>query len=225
MQPIRLQAYSYAYNDPVRLTDRTGQNPFLLFAIALAGGPRDYAAGLASFGVVLTPGVATYYDTYVQPALQAAIDNIYLEPEPAPHKREVGWSPPDATATPRAEPNWVVRAGVATAQSLQRGSANHFGVPGLYGFSIQHQPGKTVHELAAAGHFPNLQISVTTTEQLIAAASRAGYTVRIVRSPGRGYHHTVEVPRPLPDNLAHALSAAFTQMPNPAPAAPRGRRP
>ncbi len=117
------------------------------------------------------------------------------------------------------EPNWAIRGGVATPSQLQAGTARHRGVPdppGLFGFSVQYQPGKTIQELAAAGRFRNVQISVTTTEELIAAGLSAGYPVSTVRSPGAGYHHTVRVPFPLPLDLAVALSAVFTQMPNPA---------
>jgi hypothetical protein len=120
---------------------------------------------------------------------------------------------------PGREPNWVVRGGVTTPSQLQAGTARHFGIPdppGLFGFSVQHQPGKTIKELAAAGRFRNAQISVTTDEELIAAGLSAGYSVSIVKSPGEGYHHTVQVPFPLPLDLAVALSAVFTQMPNPA---------
>ena len=96
----------------------------------------------------------------------------------------------------RKEPNWVVRGGVATPRQLQTGTAKHLGVPdppGLFGFSIQYQPEKAIQELAAAGKFRNAQISVTTQEELIAAGLSAGYAVRIVKSPGAGYHHTVPV--------------------------------
>jgi hypothetical protein len=86
----------------------------------------------------------------------------------------------------------------------------------LFGFSVQYQPGKTIQELAAAGRFRNAQISVTTDEILVVAGLSAGYAVSIVKSPGAGYHHTVQVPFPLPLDLAVALSAVFTQMPNPA---------
>jgi hypothetical protein len=86
----------------------------------------------------------------------------------------------------------------------------------LYGFSVQYPPGKTVTELAVAGKFRHVRISVTTDEALIAAGASAGYVVRIVQSPGGGYHHTVQVPFPLPWELAEALSAVFTQMANPA---------
>jgi hypothetical protein len=54
------------------------------------------------------------------------------------------------------EPHWVIRGGVATPSQLQAGTARHRGVPdppGLYGFSVQYQPGKTIQELAAAGRF------------------------------------------------------------------------
>ena len=114
------------------------------------------------------------------------------------------------------EPNWVVRGGLATPRQLQAGSDEHRGAPGLFGFSVQHQPGLTIEQLAAAGRFPHAQISVTTTEDLVAAASDAGYTLAVVRSPGKGMHCTVQVPDPLPDDLALALSQAFAARPNPA---------
>jgi hypothetical protein len=116
------------------------------------------------------------------------------------------------------EPHWVVRGGVATPSQLQAGTARHRGVPdppGLYGFSVQYQPGKTVQELAVAGRFRNAQISVTTEAALVAAGVAAGYAVSIVKSPGSGYHHTGQVPFPLPLDLAVALSAVFTQQLNP----------
>ena len=81
---------------------------------------------------------------------------------------------------------------------------------------MQYQPGKTIQKLAAAGRFRNAHISVTTDVALVAAGVAAGYAVSIVKSPGAGYHHTVQVPFPLPLDLAVALSAVFTQMANPA---------
>ena len=120
---------------------------------------------------------------------------------------------------PEQEAHWVGRGGVATPRQLQAGTARHRGVPdppGLYGFSVQYHPGKTIQELAAAGRFRNAHISVTTNEALIAAGALVGYIVCIVQSPGAGYHHTVQVPFPLPWDVAVALSAVFTQMPNPA---------
>jgi hypothetical protein len=110
----------------------------------------------------------------------------------------------------------VVKAGVVTAQNRQNRSSDHLGMEGLFGFSVQHEPGKTIYELAEAGQFPNAQISVTTVEALVAAAASIGYTVQVVRSPGRGFHHTVQVPKPLATDLAAALSGVFVQMPNPA---------
>jgi hypothetical protein len=120
---------------------------------------------------------------------------------------------------PEPEPHWVVRGGMATPRQLQAGTAKHRGVPdppGLYGFSVQYQPGKTIEELTVAGKFRHAQISVTTEADLVAAGVSAGYSVNIVKSPGGGYHHTVQVPFPLPLDLAAALSAVFTQRPNPA---------
>ena len=117
------------------------------------------------------------------------------------------------------EPNWVVRGGVATPSQLRAGTARHRGTPdphGLFGFSVQYQPGKTIQELAAAGRFRNAHISVTTADELVAAGLSVGYAVSIVKSPGAGYHYTVQVPFPLPLDLAVALSAVFMQRPNPA---------
>ena len=116
-------------------------------------------------------------------------------------------------------PHWVVRGGMATPNQLQAGTAKHRGVPdppGLCGFSVQYQPGKSIQDLAVAGKFSNAHIRVTTDAALVAAGVSAGYPVNIVKSPGVGYHHTVQAPFPLPLVLASALSAVFTQMPNPA---------
>src|SRR5215510_4384187 len=102
---------------------------------------------------------------------------------------------------PEQEPHWVIRGGMATPSQLQAGTARHRGVPeppGLYGFSVQYQPGKTVTELAVAGKFRHARISVTTDDALRAIGVSTGYVVRLVRSPGGGYHHTVQVPFPLP---------------------------
>ena len=77
----------------------------------------------------------------------------------------------------------------------------------------------TIEELARAGNIRNNQISVATAVRLVAAASDAGYAIRVVRSPGRGFHATVAVPSLLrPADPALTLSRAFTQLPNPAPA-------
>ena len=108
------------------------------------------------------------------------------------------------------EPVWVVRAGVATPQQLKNGVDEHRRVPGLTGFSVQSAPGKTIEELAAAGRFPNAQISVTTVDALLAVY------VRVVKSPGEGYHHTAVTEDPLMSPHAEAISAVFKQLPNPA---------
>lgn len=111
--------------------------------------------------------------------------------------------------------NWLVRGGVTTPQQLQNGTREHLQAPGIIGFSVQHQPGRSIEQLASAAQFPHAQISVTTVERLMAAGTAAGYNITVVKSPGRGFHHTVVVPAPLPDPLAQALSDAFEQAPNP----------
>ena len=104
-------------------------------------------------------------------------------------------------------------------EQLQRGTTEHYAVPDLYGFSVQYRPGRSIAELARGGNIRNNQISVATAVRLVAAAADAGDAIRVVPSPGRGFHATVAVPSLLlPADLALALSRAFTQLPNPAPA-------
>ena len=113
-------------------------------------------------------------------------------------------------------PDWLVRGGIATAEQLQRGAVEHPGLPGIFGFSVQRQRGKTITELALLGRFPHAQISVATVEQVLSAARTRGYDgVQVVASPGRGFHHTVVVPQPFPFELAEAVSQVFTVQPNP----------
>lgn len=123
--------------------------------------------------------------------------------------------------TPNAgmQPNWIVRGGVASPRQLAAGVREHLGVPGLVGFSVQYQPGQSREHLAAAGRFPNSQISYTTDGELLAAAA-GNPGVQLVKSPGRGFHYTVAVPMPLPEDLAIALARVFRQMPNPFPRLP-----
>ncbi len=132
------------------------------------------------------------------------------KPEPEP-KPPVDPLPP---IRPDEDPNldvFVVRGGITTPQQLQRGVAEHRAVPGLTGFSVQSAPGLTVAELAAAGQFPNSQISVTTVRQLLSVG------VVVVPSPGRGFHNTAVTPLPLSDEQAALISSVFRQQPNPAP--------
>ncbi len=119
--------------------------------------------------------------------------------------------------------NWVVRAGLAGATSLVSGYNKHRSVTGLYGFSVQYAPGATVEELALAGQFPHPQVSYAPEDALAAALAPLGYSMRLVKSPGTGYHHTFTVLYDatgamlsvLPQDAAVVLSATFQQMPNP----------
>ncbi|MBI4613834.1 MAG: RHS repeat protein [Planctomycetes bacterium] len=127
---------------------------------------------------------------------------------------------------PREDPPiYVVRGGMATPENLQAGSAEHRGVPGVLGFSVQSAPGVSVEDLARAGRFPNVTISVTTVARLQAAGAAVGVVILVVPSPGAGYHATVTTPVPLSFELATALSCAFDRRPNPYPHHPgRPRR-
>lgn len=120
---------------------------------------------------------------------------------------------------------WVVRAGVATARTLIDGYRQHLGVPGLAGCSVQYAPGQSIDELARAGQFKNKQISFATEDELAAAIQPLGYALRLIASPGKGYHHTLVVLydasgrmlQRLPPDVADALSRTFQQRPNPYP--------
>jgi len=116
-----------------------------------------------------------------------------------------------------------VRAGIASPISLVKGYNHHRGVPGLFGFSVQYAPGRSVEELALAGQFPHEQISYATDDALRLALQPLDYTMNLVRSPGRGYHHTFAVLydvsglllQSLPQDAAVALSQTFRHRSNP----------
>jgi len=134
------------------------------------------------------------------------------DPEKKPARRE---GPGDDPIPPKEDDRqldaFVVRGGITSPKQLQSGVDEHRSVPGLTGFSVQSAPGTTIAELAAAGRFPNAQISVTTVRALRSIG------VVVVPSPGRGYHNTAVTPKPLSDAQAKAISAVFKQLPNPAP--------
>jgi hypothetical protein len=121
---------------------------------------------------------------------------------------------------------WVVRAGIATPDSLQLGYTEHKAVTGLYGFSVQFAPGLTVDALAQAGRFRNNQISYADAIDLEHVLAPLGYTLRLVRSPGLGFHHTFAVLytssglmlQTLPSDAAIAISNALIRIRNPHPA-------
>ena len=104
--------------------------------------------------------------------------------------------------------NWVVRAGEAKAIDLVKGYAEHRLVSGLFGFSVQYHPGASWQELAQAGQFPNAQVSIAYDDDLSAALQSLGYSMRLVPSPGTGYHHTFVV-------LYDASGTMLTQLPDP----------
>ncbi len=104
-----------------------------------------------------------------------------------------------------------------------KGYNQHRGVPGLFGFSVQYAPGRSIEELALAGQFPHEQISYATDDALRVALQTLGYTMKLVRSPGRGYHHTFAVLydvnglllQNLPQDAAVTLSQTFRHRLNP----------
>jgi hypothetical protein len=119
--------------------------------------------------------------------------------------------------------DWVVRGGLATPNMLIAGSREHAAVPGLYGFSVQYEPGRTIEELAQAGRIKNAQISVAPADALQAALLALGYQMQLVRSPGHGFHHTFVVlydasgtmVQTLPRDAAEAISDSCQRQPNP----------
>jgi hypothetical protein len=119
--------------------------------------------------------------------------------------------------------HWVVRGGIATPDSLQLGYSEHKAVLGLYGFSVQYAPGQTLDALALAGRFRNAQLSYADANDLAQAVLPLGYAMRLVQSPGHGFHHTFAVLytannnmlQSLPRDAAEAISQTFQRMPNP----------
>jgi hypothetical protein len=107
----------------------------------------------------------------------------------------------------------VVRAGLARPASLMEGTTPHRLVPGLSGFSVQSALGVPVEELARAGRFPHLWVSVTT----VVILRRHGFDL-VFPTPGKGaYHATVRAPCPLPPDVAVLLSGLFVRRRNPHP--------
>ncbi|HEX6820299.1 MAG TPA: hypothetical protein VF120_18120 [Ktedonobacterales bacterium] len=123
---------------------------------------------------------------------------------------------------------WVVRAGEARPEYLVSGYGPHRAVAGLYGLSVQYAPGKTVDELAHAGRFPNAQISYATDDSLASALQPLGRSMKLISSPGQGYHHTFAVVYDasgvmltrLPLALAIVISQTFQRRSNPLRARP-----
>lgn len=99
----------------------------------------------------------------------------------------------------------VIRGGVATADRLRRGIAEHVQVPGLVGFSVTSENDHTLDQLAQVARYPNGQISYAEVGSLRAIGSN------VVPSPGRGLHCTVIGEA----GQAEQLSGAFQQAPNP----------
>ncbi|HEX8729672.1 MAG TPA: hypothetical protein VF739_13660 [Ktedonobacterales bacterium] len=118
---------------------------------------------------------------------------------------------------------WVVRAGEAAPEKLVQGYDEHRLVPGLFGFSVQYEPGKSVDELARAGRFLNAKISFAYDSDLAASLLPLGYSMRLLKTPGSGYHVTFvvlydatgQMLEALPDDAARAISAAFQRKKNP----------
>jgi hypothetical protein len=122
----------------------------------------------------------------------------------------------------------VLRAGTARASLLMSGYKHHKATrrPRIYGLSVQYAPGRAWQELAQAGQFKNGQVSIADEDDLRAALAPLGYALRLVPTPGQGFHHTLVVLydtngqtlTSLPANAASALAATFRQRPNPYPA-------
>ena len=118
---------------------------------------------------------------------------------------------------------WVVRAGEAKAPDLMRGYREHAQVPGLFGFSVQYAPGKSVNQLALSGRFPHAMISYEDDAVLTHAVELVGYRMRLIKSPGHGYHHTFcviedlsgQAQSTLPSIVADALADVFQRRANP----------
>jgi hypothetical protein len=117
----------------------------------------------------------------------------------------------------------VLRAGTAKADLLMSGYEEQLGARGVYGFSVQYAPRHTWQELAWVGRLRNGRVSVADEDALRAALAPLGYTLELVPTPGRGFHHrllalydaTGQILTTLPADAARALATTFVQHPNP----------
>jgi hypothetical protein len=119
--------------------------------------------------------------------------------------------------------HWVVRAGLASPAFLRQGYSQHKQRP-VYGFSVQYDPTASVDELAKAGQWKNGQISYATRADLEAALIAIGYSMQLIKTPGKGYHHTFmvlyaanQMLTSLPSDAAQVISNTFSRKPNPYP--------
>jgi RHS repeat-associated protein len=114
--------------------------------------------------------------------------------------------------TRQQSPQYVVRGGVTTPESLIRGTSSFsYNGSAMSGFSVVTAPNMSVDQLASAAQFPNSQISYTTTAQL----ATVGAPVVPTPTGNNQLHATVNVPNPLDPKQASAISAVFKQKPNP----------
>lgn len=195
-----MNPYLYADANPERFVDRSGLfvGPLTRIDVAIetaetvdavGGGPENPFADIA--------------------AVVAGLASLAL-PGDTPQPSGSGASTDDR----QCYPQYVVRGGIARAQDLQ--TQTKWSING-YGFSAQSAPDVPVDELARGGFFPNPQISVTTTLDLM----NLGLTVN-TGTPGGGlYHSTVVVPFPPPPGIFDSISSTFIRQPNPFPV-PRG---
>jgi RHS repeat-associated protein len=208
--PVEVNRYSYAEENPVNLTDPSGHAAFaersllsFLLTSIVVGAEIGLAAGVVDDFLVALSGILLLFLTLLE-------------------SKGLAVSVAGST-TSNQKPNWVVRGGLSAPDVLQANYRERLAVPGLFGFSVQYAPGTglTEDQLAIAGQFPNTQITYAEDTTLLAVATSLGYTAAIIPSPGRGFHATFTVSRggvvlkQLPDDLAKALSGAFKSKRNP----------
>jgi hypothetical protein len=215
-EPLTLHKYLYAHADPVNGTDPSGEFfDFNLKGLLFAQALDKYME--VGKGLVLVAARKKAYRAIGRAVFIAAITTL---PVTSTGPEQVVFPPKTVPFGPDEDDEtdaYVVRGGIATPDQLSKGVAEHMQVPGLTGFSVQSESGKSIGELALAGEFKNKQISVSTVRAIRAVGGTFGHNVDVVKSPGIGYHKTVTTPMPLPSTLAIGLSAAFVQMPNPTP--------
>ena len=116
--------------------------------------------------------------------------------------------------------DWVVRGGVADWQALQKAYVIDENVtPPVYGFSVQYAPGIAWEELTRTGNIQNGKVCYANRKDLEVAMKQLGYTLLLVATPGRGYHHELSlvlvkdglILTTLPDQAAQALGQVFRQ--------------
>jgi hypothetical protein len=227
-----MNLYGYVGGDPLNLSDPSGMQDSRsgcgsrLPSNGSSGASTCHVYGMGGRTRSAAPSLARQAQPAPRPSRPAtppppANDNApNLKPPPVPINlvtvlTAVFWLAgttelADADRDAASGQVWVIRGGLASAESLIAGTGP---APlGLTGFSVTTAPVMSPHDLAMARAYPNTAVSATSVEAL----NQLGYQVVATPLPGQPFHGTVVTPHPLSPAAALELAGAFViKFPNP----------